>query len=131
MSHNHNDGRRRDAIDPAVADLLGSTQRQQEIRRKPKAEQAKIRADATRVRAIFDVPEQVKDAISHIAEQEGLSASAVAALFLADGICRYQGGRVFLGHDDLKELSSSPKYDYTVSDEAILAVLRGEQSVGV
>ena len=130
MSHNHNDGRRRDAIDPAVADLLGSTQKQQEIRRKPKAEQAEIRRQAARSRVTYDIPLPVRNAVAHIAEQEGLSTSAVAALLLADGVHRYRGGRVFLG-DGIKQLSSSPKYDYTVSDEAILAVLRGEQSVGV
>ncbi len=122
---------RRDAIDPAVAELLNNAERRQELRRKPRAEQAKIRADAARSRATYDVPKELRSAITFIARQEGISASAAAALLLADGVRRYREGHISLSPEcGLKQRSESPKYEYTVPDGAILSVLRGNADLG-
>jgi imidazole glycerol phosphate synthase subunit HisF len=75
----------------------------------------------------YDVPQSVVDAVRHIAEQEGLTASAVAAAFLAHAVEQYRAGEIVL--DPVKQDSSSYRWDYTIDDETILAVLRGEVSL--
>jgi hypothetical protein len=81
--------------------------------------------DAERVRAYYDVPQAVKDGITAVADDEGLTASAVASLFLADALRRYRAGE--LSFAEVKQASISPRWDYTVEDWEILAVLTGEE----
>jgi hypothetical protein len=66
---------------------------------------------------------QVADAVDHIAQQEGVSASAVAGLFLAYTLCHYQE---HISLDHAKRESQSPKWQYVVDRETILAILHGD-----
>jgi hypothetical protein len=115
-------------VDAAQA-LLEERERRQRLRQMPKAQQAKARKDAARSRAIYDLPERVKNAVTYVAQQESMSASAVVALLLANGIARYREGRLSFDHNDVKRVSPSPRFDYTVTLDIILAVLRGSRSL--
>jgi len=119
---------RRDAIDPAVADLLGEAERRERIRRKPKDEQAKARRDADRNRVTYDIPSLLEAAISELAEREGLSKSATAALLLAEGVRQYiADGLDFNGH---KTATRHPLYDWVVDPGTVLEILDGKRSLG-
>jgi hypothetical protein len=115
-------------VDAAQA-LLEEGERRQRLRQMPKAQQAKARKDAARSRATYDLPERVRDAVIFVARQEGISASAVVALLLADGLTRYREARISFAHNGIKRISASPKYEYTVTDEVILTVLRGGKNL--
>jgi hypothetical protein len=79
--------------------------------------------EAARVRAYYDIPQAVKDGIIDVASDEGLTASAVASVFLADALRRYREDELSLA--DLKTHSPSPRWDYTIEDWEILEVLKG------
>lgn len=120
--------KRRDAVDPAVADLLNEAERRERIRRKPKDEQKKARRDAERNRVTYDMPPSLEAAISELAEREGLSKSATATLLLAEGVRQYITGDVdFRGH---KTPTRHPLYDWVVDPETVTAILEGERSLG-
>lgn len=118
---------RRSAIDPAVASLVTEGERRQRRRRLPRARQAKARKDAARQRATYDIPKEVARAVAEVAKEEGVSASAVAALLLAEGLRRLEVGEVSL--HGLKEPSRSPKYDWQVPTRAVLEVLKGDRTL--
>ena len=80
------------------------------------------RREAARVRAYYDIPQAVKDGVIGTAEAEGLTASAVASVFLADALRRYREHQ--LSFADVKTYSKSPRWDYTIEDPEILSVLR-------
>ena len=83
--------------------------------------------EAARVRAYYDIPQAVKDEVVEIADKEGLTASAVASVFLADALRRHQEGQLPLA--ELKSYSPSPRWDYTIEDWEILSVLRGSEAL--
>lgn len=119
--------KRRDAVDPVVADLLGEAERRERIRRKPKDEQKKARRDARRNRVTYDVPPEVEDAISALAEREGLSKSGAATLLLAEGVRKYEAGELDLeGH---KSPARHPLYDWLVDPETARALLEGRRAL--
>lgn len=99
--------------------------RERRRRRRMTEEQKK---DAERVRAYYDLPQAVKDGISKAADDEGLTASAVASVLLVDGLRRYREGELSLAA--LKEASISPRWDYRVADHEIVKVLRGSELEG-
>ena len=119
--------KRRDAVEPAVASLLSEAERRERIRRKPKDEQKKARRDAKRNRVTYDVPPDLEAAISEISRIEGLSKSATATLFLAEGVRQYIAGSVnFDGH---KVPARHPLYDWLVDSEMVTAILNGQRSL--
>jgi len=120
---------RRSAIDPAVASLVTEGERRRRRRQLPRSRQAKARRDAARQRAVYDIPEEVIKAIAKVAKEEGISASAVAALLLADGLRRLETRAITL--HGLKKPSPSPRYDWRVDRETILDVLEGRRSLTV
>ena len=83
--------------------------------------------EAARVRAYYDIPQAVKDEVVEIADKEGLTASAVASVFLADALRRYRDSQ--LSFAELKTHSSSPRWDFTIEDWEILSVLRGSEAL--
>jgi hypothetical protein len=83
------------------------------------------RREAARVRAYYDIPQAVKDGVIEAAEAEGLTASAVASVFLADALRRYREQQ--LSFAELKSYSMSPRWDYTIEDPEILSVLRASE----
>lgn len=117
--------RRRPVSDAAKA--AQDRKRKQRERQMSPQERAKAEKEAARVRAYYDIPQAVKDAVVYVADREGLSASAVATLFLADALCRYREQSIVLDSPGIKRESSSPLYDFTVNGDVILAVLRGSR----
>ncbi len=119
--------KRRSAIDPAVASLVTEGERRQRRRRLPRAQQVKARRDAARQRTIYDIPGEVAQAVAQVAKEEGISASAVAALLLAEGLRRLEKEEISL--HGLKKPSQSPKYDWQVPAGVILEVLEGKRTL--
>jgi hypothetical protein len=122
---NDQSGRRQEVLDPAVAALIANGERQQALRQMSKKERAEALRQAARTRVTYDIPEPVQEATGRIAAQEGISASAVVALLLADGLRRYGEGSISFTANGTKRSSRSPKYDFAVDDDVILAVLAG------
>jgi hypothetical protein len=117
--------RRRPVSDAAKA--AQARKRKQRERQMSPQERAKAEKDAARVRAYYDIPQVVKDAVVYVADREGLSASAVATLFLADALCRYREQSIVLDSPGIKRESPSPLYEFTVNGDVILSVLRGSR----
>ncbi len=72
-------------VDPAVRAF------QQKAAVNPGALTAKQRRDRKRVRVMYDMDPEVKEAVEAIAEEQGTSASQAAALLLAWAACGYYG----------------------------------------
>lgn len=111
--------KRRQAVGDDAAAALQDMSKRQQRRRMTK----KQRRDAARVRAYYDLPEPVKEGVTAVAEREGLSASSVAAVLLAEGLHRLEEGRISLY--GLKRPSRSPLYEAVVEDETVVKVLEG------
>lgn len=119
--------KRQDAIDPAVADLLGDAAHREEDRRKSKEQRAKARRDAKRNRVTYDVPPVLENVVSELAEREGLSKSATASLLMAQSVQKYINRTlVFTGH---KTPTRHPLYEWVVDEETIEEILRGKRSL--
>jgi len=114
------------SVDPAVASLITGGKQRKKRRGQTQAQREKAERDAARSRASYDLPQRVKDALSFVAEEESLPVSTVAALFLSDALCRYREKRIVL-NDGIKELNLSPRWEFNVSIDVILAVLRGSR----
>jgi hypothetical protein len=110
---------RRQAIDPAVADIL------EQIDRRPSAapaalgkeekrrEREQAKNDSRRgKRASYDLPPKIIQAILEVAEREKVPASQVAALLLADGLYRLGKGEIDLA--SFKQPSRSPRYEFNL-----------------
>ena len=97
----------------------------QEERGEEQRKKARAEKDAARQRVHYDLPAALRDAVKAVAEEEGITASNVAALLLAEGVARWRERRLVIANLGLKRTSDSPKWDYTVTSETILAVLAG------
>jgi hypothetical protein len=115
------------SVDPAVASLITGGKQRKKRRSQTQAQREKAERDAARSRKIYDLPRRVIDAVDFVAETEGLSASAVAALLLSDALCRYRERRIALDGPGVKHESPSPKWENAVDIDVILAVLRGSR----
>lgn len=113
---------RRKAIGSDAQAAMHDLQEQKRRRHMTEAE----KKEAARVRAYYDIPQTVKDGIIAVAGGEGLTASAVASVFLADALRRYRQQK--LSFAGIKRHSSSPRWDYTVEDWEILTVLKGPET---
>lgn len=115
--------KRRQAVGSDAGRAMNDLRRLQEQRTMTEAQ----RREAARVRAYYDIPQAVKDGIAEVASAEGLTASAVASVLLADALRRYREGRLpFAG---VKRPSTSPRWEYTIEDWEILAVLKGAEAL--
>lgn len=115
--------RRRKAVgSDAQAAILDMSERQKQRRMTEKQKK-----DAARVRAYYDLPEAVKQGVTKAAERQGLPASSVAAVLLADGLRRLEDGHISLY--GLKRPSRSPLYEAVVEDEQVLKVLDGKKAL--
>ena len=110
------EAKRRDVIDPVVADLLGHMDRRAEERtlsvadRKRKAkERAKAQA---RNRVMLDLPPEIEARIKAIATDESCPASQVAALLIWQGLNDLDNG--ILDLDQYKRTSRSPRYNWNL-----------------
>jgi len=119
--------KKQSVLDPAVASLITGGEERKKRRSQTPAQREKAEKDKARSRAIYDLPERVKDAVRFVAEEEEIPISTVAALFLSDAICRYREKRIALNGPGIKRSNPSPKWEYTVNTDVILAVLRGSR----
>ena len=116
---------RRNPISTDAGAIAEQLRKKRTQRKMPSKERQEARRQESRVRAYYDVPQEVKDGVTGMAEQEGLSAGAIASLLLADGLRRYREGRITLNEGKrIKVRNPSPRCIYTVEDELVLAVLR-------
>lgn len=91
-------------------------------------ERQRLKRQLERVDAHYDVPRALKDTITQLGEELGTSASAVARVMLAHALRQYEDGELDF-HKVHKKPSISPKYDYQIEDEEVLAILSGERNL--
>ena len=107
---------RRQAIDPAVADLLAGAEQRQADQRRPLKEKklaAKARAKAaSRPRITLDIPEPLQARLADLAESYSCPISQVAARLIQSGLADLDAGHVRL--DDNRKPSRSPRYLWTL-----------------
>jgi hypothetical protein len=82
-------------LDAGVAAILGESQQRQERR----SMTAKERYDAERVKASYDCPRWLREAVKQAASQRGTSASQLAAFLLVWGLAELKRG-----NDELRDL---------------------------
>lgn len=117
---------RRSAIDGEVDAALTDLAKIDKTRRMSATERDRLRKQVERVDAHYDVPRAIKDAVSELGDRLGTSASAVARVLLAYGLQQYAAGEIDF-YNVRKNPSVSPKYDYQIEDEEILAILSGKR----
>lgn len=107
---------RKSSIDPAVADILGDLGRKEKERKLPKREQQKKRKErakaAKRSKALYDLPPDLKDALSELAEREETTASQLAALAIHRLLSDVGNGVLKL--EEYKIPSRSPKISWNI-----------------
>jgi len=120
------DKRRRSAIDGEVDAALADLAQIDRTRHMSQKERDRLQKQLERVDAHYDVPRAVKDAIVQLGDNLGTSASAVARVLLAYGLRQYKEGAIDFYRVN-KSPSVSPKYDYQIEDQEILAILAGKR----
>jgi hypothetical protein len=107
---------RRNILDPAVADLLAGMEEKQAEARLPKRQREKKARERAKIRArreqrvTYDLPPELKQSVSILAEKLSLPASQLATLALARFIQAYEKGEIDLA--PYKKPSRSPRYDW-------------------
>ena len=118
-----NQPKRRETIDPAVAELLGTLESKQVEARLPKKERSAKTKERRRAqerlpgRVNLDLPVELKQRLFGLAEREGVPVSQLAAFLLLDGAAALEtktGSDLLLGY---KKPSSSPKYRHVLDLE--------------
>ena len=106
---------RRNAIDPAVADILAGAEKKKRIASMPKAERAKARRDATRHKVGLDLPPELHELLRFVAAEEQVSISSLVAFLTQRGIKEYQAGNIDLFPH--KRISRSARFEYVLTLE--------------
>lgn len=102
--------------DPAVEAALGQRDVYQRFGRaaaRTNAERKKAKRDAARQRALYDLPEDVIQAVDALAERISSSKSQVAAYLLITGLHAVANGQVDLSA--ARRPSRSPRFEYTLT----------------
>jgi len=108
--------KRRNILDPAVADLLAGMEEKQAEARLPKREREKIARERAKMRArkdhrvTYDLPPELKKQIGDLAEQLGVAASQIATYALIQFLQSYQNGDV--DFTKFRVPSRSPRYEW-------------------
>ena len=107
---------RRSAIDPAVAELLGTMERKaserslpREDRRRKKKEREKARA---RNRVMLDLPQEIEARLKDLAIKHECPISQIAALLIWQGVKDLENG--LLNPSVYKKASRSPRYTWNL-----------------
>lgn len=87
---------RRQAVDPAVADLLSDMDRKKRLSSLPRALQRKARKDSARHKVGLDFPPALHDELRQLADKEKISISSLAAFFVKRGLDEYNAGGIDL-----------------------------------
>ena len=88
--------KRRNVLDPAVADLLAGMEEKQAESRLPKKEREKIAKERAKMRSrkdnrvTYDLPPEVKKQMATLAENMGVAASQLATFALIQFLQDYQ-----------------------------------------
>ncbi len=106
---------RRNAIDPAVADILAGAEKKKRIASMPKAERAKARKDAARHKVGLDLPPELHELLRFVAAEEQVSISSLVAFLTQRGIKEYQAGNIDLFPH--KRISRSARFEYVLTLE--------------
>ncbi len=107
---------RRNAIDPAVADILAGAEKKKRIASMPKAERAKARKDAARHKVGLDLPPELHELLRFVAAEEQVSISSLVAFLTQRGIKEYQAGNIDLFPH--KRISRSARFEYVLTLES-------------
>jgi len=103
---------RRNAIDPAVADILNHAEQRKRFTSLPHSERNKARKDAVRHKVGMDLPPALHETLREVANKEKISISSLVA-FLADrGLKDYQAGTVDLF--PYKRISRCARFEYVL-----------------
>lgn len=78
---------------------------------------SKQRYELKRVRAYYDVPQEVKDGVEKVAEKVGTSASQVAGFLLAQALDRYlaDDGQLWAQVSDAKRPARTLRFEWTLA----------------
>ena len=108
---------RKNAIDPAVADLLTSMDRNAQRRALPADQRRKQAAArekmAGRNRITLDLPPAIEQRLTELAEQQQCPISQVAAILISQGLSSLAAGDLVL--EDYRTPSKSPRYLWTLT----------------
>ena len=110
------DLKRRQTIDPAVANILTDFDQRQADAHLPAKERSKKAKEREKMRrrqpgrASYDLPPKVKDRIAEIAEEHQVPISQVAALLLSHGLKAIDNGDLDLEKYKDSKPSPSPRY---------------------
>ncbi len=109
---------RRSALDPAVADLLKGMQQKQSESQLPRKERERLSRERAKIqsrrdlRATYDLPPSIREAVRLLAEELRLPASQLVTLALSRFLADYKKGEIDLGK--FKQPSRSPRYDWNL-----------------
>lgn len=88
--------KRRDALDPAVAELVRDAEERQKLRQMPPWKRRKVARDRQRNKLTIDIPLLLQERLEETAEEVGCSVSSLAAFLLAYGLHQVNAGAVDL-----------------------------------
>ena len=103
-------GKRKQTIDPAVADILSDLEHNQNLARLPRSKRRKAKQDAQRYKITLDFPQALHAEVQRIAEDEGVSVSGLVAFFTHRVIEAYSRGEINL--HPYKRISRSARFEY-------------------
>jgi hypothetical protein len=107
---------RRSAIDPAVADLLGSMEQKASERALPRDERQRKVKEREKARArnrvMLDLPPEIEKRIKALAVKHECTISQIAALLIWQGVQDLENG--LLNPSAYKKPSRSPRYTWNL-----------------
>jgi len=103
-------GKRKQTIDPAVADILSDLEHNQNLARLPRSKRRKAKQDAQRYKITLDFPPALHAEVQRIAEDEGVSVSGLVAFFTHRVVKAYSRGEINL--HPYKRISRSARFEY-------------------
>lgn len=103
-------GKRKQTIDPAVADILSDLEHNQNLARLPRSKRRKAKQDAQRYKITLDFPPALHAEVQQIAEDEGVSVSGLVAFFTHRVVEAYSRGEINL--HPYKRISRSARFEY-------------------
>ena len=102
-------GKRKQTIDPAVADILSDLEHNQHLARLPRSKRRKAKQDAQRYKITLDFLPALHAEVQRIAEDEGVSVSGLIAFFTHRVVEAYNRGEINL-HPH-KRISRSARFE--------------------
>jgi hypothetical protein len=102
--------KRRNVVDPAVAEMLSDMEKKKRITSLPKPQQEKARKDAARHKVGLDLPPELHEALRRIADKEHISVSGLVTFYLYRGVVDHEAGNIELS--PYKRLSRCARFEY-------------------